>query len=135
ELGARVPFIARGPGIKPGVVSRALGDVTDILPTLAQLAGAELPRDKVFDGKSLVPLLRGATDRHRDWIYAHYEDGRVLRDARWLLEIPAGGKPEKFFDCGENRDGSGYQKVTTATNSETKAARDRFAAILAAMPE
>jgi arylsulfatase A len=135
ELGARDPFIARGPGLKRGVVSPALGDVTDLLPTLAQFAGAELPKDKVFDGKSMVPLLRGATERHRDWIYAHYEDGRVLRDSRWLLEIPAGGKAAKFFDCGENRDGASYKNVTASTGPEVKTARERFASILATMPE
>ncbi len=135
ELGARVPFIARGPGVKRGVVSRALGDVTDLFPTLAEFAGAELPKDKIFDGKSLAPLLRGETDKHRDWIYAHYEDGRVLRDPRWLLEIPAGGKAEKFFDCGENRDGTSYKSVTKSTDPEVIAAHERFASILAAMPE
>ena len=134
ELGARVPFIVRGPGIKPGVVSRALGDVTDLLPTLAEFAGAALPKDKTFDGKSLAPLLRGETDKHRDWIYAHYEDGRVLRDPRWLLEFPAGGKPERFFDCGENRDGTSYKNVTASTDPEAKAARAHFADILATIP-
>ncbi len=135
ELGARVPFIARGPGVKRGVVSRALGDVTDLLPTLAEFAGVELPKDKIFDGKSLAPLLRGETDKHRDWIYAHYEDGRILRDARWLLEIAGTGKGEKFFDCGENRDGDGYNNVTGSADPEVKAARERFTSILATMPE
>ena len=135
ELGARVPFIVRGPGVKRGVVSRALGDVTDILPTLAEFAGAELPEGHTFDGKSLGPVLRGETERHRDWIYAHYDDGRVLRDPRWLLEIAAGGGKERFFDCGDSRDGTGYQDVTDSTDPEVIAARQRFAAILATMPE
>jgi hypothetical protein len=91
----------------------------------------------VFDGKSLVPVLRGRgeTPHHRDWIYAHFEDGRVLRDSRWLLEIAGAGKGEKFFDCGENRDGTGYREVSGSTETEVRAARARFAAILGAMPE
>jgi membrane-anchored protein YejM (alkaline phosphatase superfamily) len=135
ELGARVPCIIRGPGVKRGVVSRAVADVTDIMPTLADLSGAELPKDTPFDGYSLGPVLRGEKEKHREWIYSHLDDGRILRDQRWLLEISKGGKRERFFDCGESRDGAGYKDVTGSTDPEVKAARDRFAAILASMPE
>jgi hypothetical protein len=118
----------------PGA-ERALGDLTDILPTLAELAGAELPTDQPFDGQSLAPLLRGETAKHREWIYSFLDDGRILRDTRWLLEIPGSGQPERFFDCGEHRDGSGYQDVAGAGTAEAKAARERFAKILDAMPK
>lgn len=135
ELGARTPCIIRGPGVKHGVVSRAVADLTDIMPTLADFAGATLPKDITFDGHSLGPVLRGEKETHRDWIYSHLDDGRVLRDSRWLLELAKGGKGEKFFDCGESRDGSGYKDVTNSTDPEVKAARERFAAILAKIPE
>ncbi len=135
ELGVRVPCIIHGPGVKPGVTTRALGDLTDIMPTLAEVSGATLPKDRPFDGKSLAPLLRGETAQHRDWIYSYLDDGRVLRDSRWLLQIAMGGKGEKFFDCGESRDGTGYKSVTDADGPEAKAARARFATILAALPE
>jgi arylsulfatase A len=121
--------------VKRGVVSRALGDITDIMPTLADFSGAELPKDTPSDGHSLGPVLRGEKERHREWIYSHLDDGRVLRDERWLLEIPKGGGRERFFDCGESRDGGGYKDVTGSTDPEVKAARERFAAILASMPE
>ncbi|MCL4439878.1 MAG: sulfatase-like hydrolase/transferase [Firmicutes bacterium] len=135
ELGARVPCIVRGPGVKRGIVSRAIGDITDIMPTLAEFSGAKLPKDQPFDGHSLGPVLRGEKEKHRDWIYSHLDDGRVLRDQRWLLEISPNGKGEKFFDCGQSRDGTGYKDVTGSTDPEVKAARERFAAILASMPE
>ncbi|MDM8005766.1 MAG: sulfatase-like hydrolase/transferase [Phycisphaerae bacterium] len=137
ESGVRVPFIVWGPGqirpVKEAVA--ALGDLTDIMPTLAGLSGAELPNDRVFDGKSMVPLLKGKAARHRDWIYSFLDDGRILRSDRWLLEIPGQGKPERFFDCGQCRDGSAYKHVTQLDSAETKAARERFAQILGAMPE
>lgn len=41
---------------------------------------------------------------------------------------------EQFFDCGDSRDGTGYKKVTGSTEPEVKAARARFAGILATMP-
>ena len=135
ELGARVPCIVRGPGVKAGVATRALGDLTDVMPTLAELSGATLPKDQPFDGHSMLPLLRGEKNQYRDWIYSHLDDGRVLRDSRWLLEIAPGGKGEKFFDCGESRDGTGYKNVTDSTEAEVKAAREKFAGILAAIPE
>ncbi|MBM4155933.1 MAG: hypothetical protein FJ221_13045 [Lentisphaerae bacterium] len=134
ELGARVPCIVRGPGVKPGLVSRAVADLTDILATLAEVSGAERPKDRVFDGHSLVPVLRGEKERHRDWIYSHLDDGRVLRDERWLLEIGKGGKGEKFFDCGDRRDGTGYKDVTGSSDPDVKAARARFAEVLVGMP-
>lgn len=135
ELGARVPCIIRGPGVRRGVVSSAVADLTDIMATLADFSGAELPKDRPFDGRSLGPVLRGEKEQHRDWIYSHLDDGRVLRDTRWLLEIAKGGRGEKFFDCGESRDGTGYKDVTNSDDPEVKAARARFAEILASMPE
>jgi len=135
ELGARVPCIVRGPGVKAGVVSRAVADLTDILPTLAEFSGADLPKDRPFDGSSLGPVLRGEKEKHRDWAYSHLDDGRVLRDSRWLLEIAKGGKGETFFDCGESRDGTGYTDVTNSTDPAVRAARARFAEILAKLPE
>ncbi|MCC6507776.1 MAG: hypothetical protein IT423_01615, partial [Pirellulaceae bacterium] len=135
ELGARVPGIVRGPGVQRGVVSRAVADLTDIMPTLADYAGAQLPKDRPFDGFSLKPVLAGQKEAHREWIYSHLDDGRILRDARWLLEIDRQGKGERFYDCGQNRDGSNYKLVTNSTEAEVQEARARFAKILTAMPE
>lgn len=135
ELGARVPCIIRGPGVQKGVVSPAIGDLTDIMVTLADVSGATLPADIPFDGESLLPVLRGQQAAHRDWIYSHLDDGRILRDAHWLLEIPKGGGQERFFYCGENRDGSSYQDVTKSTTPEVVDARKRFDDILSSIPK
>ncbi len=75
-----MPCIIRGPGVKPGLVSRAVADLTDIMPTLAEFAQVELLRYVVFDGSRLGPVLRGEADKHRDWIYSHLDDGRILRE-------------------------------------------------------
>lgn len=135
ELGARVPCIIRGPGVKRGGVSRAVADLTDIMPTLAEFAGAKLPENIPFDGHSLAPVLRGEKEKHRDWIYSHLDDGRLLRDERWLLEIGKGGEKVRFFDCGDSRDGSGYRDVTNSAEPGARAARERFDGILASLPE
>ncbi|MEQ1830196.1 MAG: sulfatase-like hydrolase/transferase [Pirellula sp.] len=136
ELGARVPFIAWGPGLVSPMVGaeRSLSDITDIMPTLAELAGVELPQDRKFDGKSLMPLITGKANSHRPWIYSYLNDGRILRDSRWLLEIPGQGEPERLFDCGDSRNGNGYRIVASNHNEQSRMARARFAKILETIP-
>ena len=137
EAGARVPFIVWGPGwLRPrsGAVS-ALADLTDIMPTLADLSRGNLPTNQEFDGRSMVPLLRGETTRHREWIYSYLDDGRLLRSERWLLELPGKGEPERLLDCGQCRDGTTYKPVNPADDPEAKAARAAFARMLSGIPE
>jgi arylsulfatase A len=129
ELGVRVPLIIRGPGVKAGVVSDALVDVTDFFATIADLAGAEVPDDRTIDGVSFAPVLRGEKPTMRDWIFSALRNERMLRDERFLLD----GKG-RLFDCGSNRDGEGYVDVTDSTASDVLAAKRRFAALLEKLP-
>lgn len=134
ELGCRVPLIVRCPGtVRAGIVSPALTDITDIFATLADFAGATIPKDHPVDGTSLVPTLRGETNRGREWIFSFLGRGRILRDRRWLLELRGDGT-ERFYDCGDRRDGTGYRDVTRSDDPEVKAARARFAALLERLP-
>ena len=57
EGGIRVPFVVRGPGVRPGSVCAVPVTQCDLLPTFHDLAGgkASLPADT--DGGSLRPLL------------------------------------------------------------------------------
>lgn len=64
--GLRVPMIMSGPGIPPGAQREALAFVTDVTPTLLELAGAtqgDPPGALPMTGRSLVPLLSGAAER------------------------------------------------------------------------
>ncbi len=72
EVGTCEPFIVNCPGLVPkGVVTDALTDFTDMLPTFAELAGAKPPKDAPVDGKSIAPLILGkAKDSPRKWIMA-----------------------------------------------------------------
>jgi arylsulfatase A len=88
NAGTHVPFIASWPGtIKPGQVSQDLIDFSDILPTLADLGGGEVPKDRVIDGRSFLPQIKGEKGNPRDWVFCWYErngkrDGKVKRYAR-----------------------------------------------------
>ncbi|CAH1264172.1 ARSA [Branchiostoma lanceolatum] len=56
--GLRVPAIAWWPGVvAPGQVSQHLVSSMDVFQTAAELAGATPPKDRIYDGKSLVPIL------------------------------------------------------------------------------
>jgi arylsulfatase A-like enzyme len=55
EPSTHVPFLMRGPGIKPGSSTGELAANIDIAPTVLELAGVE--PDKSVDGRSLMPYI------------------------------------------------------------------------------
>ena len=58
EGGVRVPFFVRWDGvIKEGRTVKTVASYLDILPTLADFAGAKLPATQAFEGRSLKPLI------------------------------------------------------------------------------
>jgi N-acetylglucosamine-6-sulfatase len=63
---AHMPLVISGPGVEPGVRHEVLVGNHDLAPTLAELAGVQVPPEHVFDGRSLVPLLEGQDVRWRD---------------------------------------------------------------------
>ncbi len=130
EIGCRVPMIVNCPGVVKAIgPCRELVDFSDVLPTLVDLAGAELSERYVIDGHSFAPLLLGKPYEGRKWIFSYLADKRMLRDKRWLLEGDG-----RFYDCGSSRDGTGYRDVTDSNVPEVIAARERFAAILTDKP-
>uniref|UniRef100_A0A6I8N972 Arylsulfatase F n=1 Tax=Ornithorhynchus anatinus TaxID=9258 RepID=A0A6I8N972_ORNAN len=83
EGGIRVPAIARWPGVLPaGTVINQLTSSMDFYPTMAALGGGILPKDRVIDGRDLMPLLRGDVQRSDHEFLFHY-CGSYLHAARW----------------------------------------------------
>jgi arylsulfatase len=71
----RVPLIFWWPEqFTQNLRSRALVELTDIAPTLMELAGTPIP--KHVQGKSLLPLLQGKADphRHREFVRCEFYD-------------------------------------------------------------
>ncbi len=63
EGGIRVPLIIRWDGkAKRGTICHVPVITVDFYPTLAEMAGAPLPRGQVLDGESLVPLITGKSN-------------------------------------------------------------------------
>lgn len=63
EPATHLPFLMRGPGIKPGTTTGELAMNIDIAPTILELAG--VTATKSVDGRSLVPYVTDTTLRSR----------------------------------------------------------------------
>ena len=98
EGGIRVPTIARWPGkIKAGSVTDHISAFWDFLPTCADLAGFEAPKD--IDGISMAPALLGDSERQKkhDFLYWEFhEQGKkqAVRMGDWKgIRLNAAKKP------------------------------------------
>ena len=91
EGGMRVPCIMRWPGEVPaGGSCREVAATIDVLPTLAALAGAEAPKDRIIDGKDIRPLLAGrpgAESPHEAYFYCAGKGVQAMRCGKWKLRV------------------------------------------------
>ena len=96
EGGLRVPLVARWPGkIPAGKVVDAPAIAYDVFPTLVRLAGGELPKDRVYDGQDIWPLLsgRGQFKRRMPFVWVYLDNVTAIRDGRWKLHVGRRNKP------------------------------------------
>ncbi len=102
EGGLRVPFVARWPGkIAPGRVSEHLGYFPDMLPTIAEIAGATAPAD--IDGLSIVPELIGEAAAGRqqpqhDYLYWEIGGWTAIRQGSWRAVRPKPNQSWEVYD-------------------------------------
>ena len=151
ESGVNIPFIVNAPGIVPAdIVSDALSDFTDLLPTFAELGGAELPENWQLDGKSIASHLVGrSNDSDREWIMAmggdpakltdkgvesmfEYRD-RVIRDKQYKLFVGKDRQPEKLIDL--HADPGEKNNLLSSADVNVIAAKDKLMAVAASFPE
>ena len=92
EGGQREAFVARWPKrIPAGSVSSTPVMTIDLLPTLAGLAGAQVPKDRIIDGRDIWPLLSGSKTRgeFHDALYFYWGyELHAVRSGRWKLHLP-----------------------------------------------
>ncbi len=99
EGGIRVPTMARWPGqIKAGTESDHPSAFWDVLPTFAEIAGAQTPDG--IDGISFVPAMLGedAKQKKHEYLYWDFFDMQALRMGRWKAVRLAQGKPLELYD-------------------------------------
>lgn len=70
--GTHAPLIVSCPGTVPaGIISSDLVEFSDVLPTLADLTDAPLPK-ATLDGRSFWPQCQGKKGDPRQWIFQYY---------------------------------------------------------------
>jgi arylsulfatase A len=125
ECGSLVPMIANWPGkIAPGSKSDLLIDGSDFLPTFAELAGAELPKQNTFDGQSFLPQLLGKKGNDRDWIFMELGNKWYVRNDKWKLN-----REGELFDMSN----SPFEEILVTAEKATpkaEAARQELQAVL-----
>lgn len=68
DTGLQSAMVVRWPGkVKAGVVTDAMVEYVDLLPTFVQAAGGK--QAKALDGRSFLGVLRGKTDAHKEFVY------------------------------------------------------------------
>ena len=133
-----VPMVANCPGLIPGGrVSDALVDISDVFPTLLDLAGAKSPQNVTIDGRSFAGVLRGdpaapgRTDcqsvPRREWIFSQYADKRLVRDDRYKLRSDG-----RFYDL--QRDPLEEHDLAASKDPKIARRRERLQKVLDSLP-
>lgn len=91
EGGVRVPCVARWPGRIPvGTVCAEPVMTIDLLPTIANAIGAQLPKDLQLDGRDISSLLTNSSAQSpHEVLYFYYgQQLQAVRSGRWKLHVP-----------------------------------------------
>jgi N-sulfoglucosamine sulfohydrolase len=141
DAGVAAPMIAAWPGvIKPGRRTDAMVQWIDLLPTLIETGGGQLPEG--LDGQSFLPVLTGKKSAHRDVIFTtHSGDGRMnvypiraIRTDDWklILNLHPEFAHTTHIDKALAKDGGAYwmswfevAKTNPAAATKVKAYHER----------
>ena len=106
EGGMRVPCIMRWPAkIPAGTVCREVATAMDVMPSLAAIASADLPKDRVIDGKNISPLMfatDGAKSPHEAFFYFSGNRLNAVRSGEWKLKLETSLVEEEEYTKVEN---------------------------------
>jgi len=138
------------PGKVPaGVVTEALTDFSDLLPTFIELGGGQLPKDLVVDGLSIAPVILGKeNDSKRKWIMAlgsgpakidkngvkprDLFSSRVIRDKKFKVWVSKDKKMVRLHDLTEDP-WEENNLIESSVEAHKKAIR-KFEGVLASVP-
>jgi len=115
EGGARVPCIMRWHGrIPAGSVNHDIAATIDILPTVAAITGATLPKKKI-DGVNILSLLEGKNTAPPRDHYFYYYGGKLqaVRKGKWKLHFPHAYRSYQGVEPGKDGFPGPYAKGKT----------------------
>jgi len=86
EGGYRVPFIVKWPGrVLENTSSNMVSTHMDVFPTLLEIANLGLPKDRLVDGKNVLPLWKGLAERspHEHLFFYHFDEVEAVLAGDW----------------------------------------------------
>ena len=93
EGGSRVPCIIWAPGRVPaGSTCSEITRTLDFLPTMARLAGAQTPDDRILDGQDITALIHGVEgveSPSNSFLYYTQTQLHAVRRGVWKLHLPS----------------------------------------------
>ncbi len=116
DAGTRVPLIVRWPGkVAADTVCDDLVDVSDFLPTLAEIVGGELPGEVKLDGRSFAKRLLGEGPGHREWVFAEHKENAFVKNRRWKLYSDG-----RLFDLQKDPNELSPRTLQTVSSAEAQ---------------
>ncbi len=120
EAGTRVPFIAKWPGQIPAGTRDSFMTLTDLLPTLAAVAGISL--DHEVDGLDLSHNLFDTEGKDREYYFMAFEgDCYFVRDKRYRLH-----EDGRFYDIPVTSDETRYSMELSEAVEQNASARENL---------
>ncbi|MEN8118292.1 MAG: sulfatase-like hydrolase/transferase, partial [Bacteroidota bacterium] len=98
EGGLRVPFVMSWPAkFKPSVCNEPVISL-DIMPTVCAILGINLPEDRVYDGKNILPAIKGKLKEplHNELFWDGNQKKWAVRQGNWKLVSPKEGVIELY---------------------------------------
>ncbi|WP_216853311.1 arylsulfatase [Phytoactinopolyspora halotolerans] len=100
EGSARIPALLAGPGLAGGAVRDEVVELRDVMPTLLECAGVEIPA--TVEGRSLLGPARGVEEPWREYLHGEHvmfgESQQWLTDGRTKYVWFSGSGHEQLFD-------------------------------------
>lgn len=129
----RVPLIMNWPGrIPTDAVAPEMVSFYDVLPTLCEAAGAEIPAGRNLCGRSFLKIARREPlpkkERWRNLVFGSFRNTEMARDTRYKVIVRNGGQgPNEMYDLT----GDGREKVNLYDNPQYVTIRDSLVKELA----
>lgn len=103
---SRVPCLLRWPGgiDAPGRTASGLAEAVDVLPTLLEAVGMQIPYP--IQGRSLLPILQNREDQERSSALTEMHGWKSLRTPHFRYVVESNGR-ESLFDLSRDPDAYG----------------------------
>ena len=106
EGGHRVPFIVKWPGkIKAGSTSKQIVSLTDVIATVAEIVGYELPHESAEDSFSFAKVLTGEQPESQPFkkyqLQQAWQTAKSIRKGKWKYMDHKGSGGNRYHKDGE----------------------------------